>query len=135
MNFPLTTTQSHILDAKGEEIGRLFDFPDETNAQEIVRLANLGHRVLKEACAAFPPSLIVELTEEEVSGQLSRRSETPPVAGSEPASTKCDCRNDDPCCEEWQAPSRVWYICNRPRGHTGNHQACGFARHKIAELI
>lgn len=90
MNFPLTTTQSHILDAKGEEIGSLYDFPDETNAREIVRLANLGHRVLKEACAAFPPSLIVEISPEEweALGHLSGRKETPPVAGSEPASTE-----------------------------------------------
>lgn len=71
MTFPLAARANFILDAQGNEVARLLeaalgDAEAETRARDLAHLANLGRKVLAEACHSHPPSLIVTLGTEDI---------------------------------------------------------------------
>lgn len=69
MTFPLQTRANFILDANGNEVARLYDTAlgdADARAKELAHLANLGRKVLTEACHSHPPSLIVTLEPEDI---------------------------------------------------------------------
>lgn len=72
MTFPLIAKANFIVDAQGNEVARLLETAPggpgdaEARARDLAHLANLGRKVIAEACHSHPPSLIVTLAQEDV---------------------------------------------------------------------